>query len=68
MNVTLPPQLEALVLQRVDSGRYDDASDAVQAGLRLLDEHDRAERSRAALGVGLEEIERGEGRPLVAYV
>ena len=60
MTVTLPPQLEAMIEEKVLSGRYADANEVVQEALRLLDERDRLQRLRAALAIGLEQIERGE--------
>jgi len=40
-NVSLAPELEALVDSKVASGRYRSASEVVRAALRLLDERDR---------------------------
>jgi len=45
MNVSLTPELEKFVASKVDSGRYNSASEVVREALRLLEEH---ERSRAA--------------------
>jgi antitoxin ParD1/3/4 len=39
--VSLTPELEALVDQKVASGRYRSASEVVRAALRLLDERER---------------------------
>lgn len=36
MNITLTPELEALVDERVRSGFYEDASEVVREGLRFL--------------------------------
>ena len=41
MNVSLTPELHALVVDRVASGRYGSVSEVVRAGLRLLDEDER---------------------------
>ncbi|NBJ13890.1 type II toxin-antitoxin system ParD family antitoxin [Microvirga arsenatis] len=40
-NVSLTPELEALVDNKVASGRYRSASEVVRAALRLLDERER---------------------------
>lgn len=61
MVVTLPPKLEALVQEKVDSGRYGDAAEVVADALRLLDERDRHEQLRAAVAKGIEQLDRGEG-------
>ena len=60
MNVTLPPQFEAMLEEKVTSGRYADASEVIQEALRLLDERDRLQHLRAALAIGLEQIERAK--------
>jgi antitoxin ParD1/3/4 len=41
MNISLPPQLEELVLQKVKSGLYTCASEVVVEALWLLDARDR---------------------------
>jgi antitoxin ParD1/3/4 len=63
MTVTLPPQLEAMIEEKVTSGRYADAGEVVEEALPLLDERDRFEQLRAELAIGLEQIERGETVP-----
>ena len=60
MNVSLTPQLEAMIRQRVESGRYNSASEVVREALRLLEERDRLEHLRSLIAVGVAEAERGE--------
>jgi antitoxin ParD1/3/4 len=60
MNVSLTPQLEAMIRQRVASGRYNNASEVVREALRLLEEHEKREHLRSLLAVGLEQARRGE--------
>jgi len=60
MNVSLTPELEAMIRQQVDSGRYNCASEVVREALRLLDEHQRVQHLRSLLAVGLEQAQRGE--------
>ena len=55
MNVSLTPQLEAMIRQQVDSGRYNNASEVVREALRLLEEHERVQHLRSLLAVGLEQ-------------
>jgi antitoxin ParD1/3/4 len=40
MNVSLTPELEKFVEGKVESGLYNNASEVVREGLRLLKEHD----------------------------
>jgi antitoxin ParD1/3/4 len=60
MNVSLTPELEAMVRQRVESGRYSNASEVVRDALRHLEEHERLERLRALLEVGRQDELRGD--------
>jgi antitoxin ParD1/3/4 len=60
MNVSLTPQLEAMIRERVASGRYNNASEVVREALRLLEERERLDHLRSLLAVGLEQAERGE--------
>ena len=62
MNVSLTPELERFVAEKVESGRYTSASEVVREALRLLDEHDRARIAAFGreFGVGLEEADRGK--------
>jgi antitoxin ParD1/3/4 len=60
MNVSLTPELEAMIRQQVDSGRYNNASEVVREALRLLEEHQRVQHLRSLLAVGLEQAQRGE--------
>ncbi len=61
MTITLTPELEALIQEKVASGDYPDAVDVVGEALRLLDHRDRLARLRASLLEAEREIERGEG-------
>jgi antitoxin ParD1/3/4 len=60
MNVSLTPELEAMIRQQVDSGRYNNASEVEREVLRLLDEHQSVQQLRSLLAVGLEQAQRGE--------
>jgi len=66
MNVSLTPQLEALVHRKVESGLYGSASEVMREALRLLEERDRLrsmrlEELRAEIQQGLSS---GEPTPL----
>jgi antitoxin ParD1/3/4 len=61
MNVSLTPQLEQLVREKVESGRYNNASEVVREGLRLIERRDQKLNSlRILLQEGFDQIERGE--------
>jgi len=61
MNVSLTPELEQVVNQKVSSGLYQTASEVVREGLRLLIERDRrAESLRRDIRAGFEAVARGE--------
>jgi antitoxin ParD1/3/4 len=60
MSVTLTPELEAKIQERVDSGRYGDAAEVISDAMRMLEEHERSEHLNGLLAVGLEQARRGE--------
>lgn len=63
MNVSLTPELERLINEKVESGLYQTASEVVREALRLLRERDQArEQLRADVQAGFDGLERGEGR------
>lgn len=69
MNVTLPPELEKLVADKVGSGAYHSASEVVSQALRLLDTHDalqqqQYQRLKSDVKLGLDQANRGELLPL----
>lgn len=69
MNVSLTPELERLVHDKVLGGRYLSASEVVREALRLLEERDqmrefKLDELRRLVAVGIEAIDRGEVSPL----
>jgi len=69
MNVSLTPELERLVNEKVQSGMYSSARDVVQEALHLLNLWDKLrlrklEQLRRDIAIGLAQAERGEVRPL----
>ena len=63
MNVSLTPELERLVIDKVESGLYQTASEVVREALRLLKERDNSrEDLRADVQAGFDQLARGEGR------
>ena len=70
MNVSLTPELEGLVNQKVASGFYNSASEVVREALRLMQEQDelkrlRLEELRAEIQKGLQGKKR-DGREVMA--
>ncbi|QFS46726.1 type II toxin-antitoxin system ParD family antitoxin [Nostoc sphaeroides] len=73
MNISLTPELEQLVKDKVSSGKYNSVSEVMGEALRLLEERDacgglrlrirdkRLAELKAKIQVGIEELERGEG-------
>lgn len=65
MNVNLSPELEKLVQEKVASGLYNNQSEVVREGLRLLFQQDRVREAhinylKAALAESLRQADRGE--------
>ena len=64
MNVSLTPELERLVNEKVESGLYQTASEVVREALRLLKERDQArEQLRADVQAGFDQLARGRVVP-----
>ena len=65
MNVSLTPELEQFVQGKVESGRYNSASEVVREALRLLEDHEQARAAQRAefnqeLARRLAALDRGE--------
>ncbi|MCY7347694.1 MAG: type II toxin-antitoxin system ParD family antitoxin [Pyrinomonadaceae bacterium] len=65
MNVSLTPELEKLVNEKVKSGLYNSASEVIRESLRLLQEQDllkqiRRDELRREIMLGVEQIRNGE--------
>lgn len=65
MNVSLTPELEQLVYEKVKSGRYLSASEVVREALRLLEERDKIRETRLftlrkEIAIGIEQGDKGE--------
>ena len=66
MTVDLTPELELLVQNKVQSGRYNSASEVVREALRLMEQKDEVrsiqlQELRNRIDKGLAQAERGEG-------
>ncbi len=65
MNVSLTPELEKFVNDKVETGRYNSASEVVREALRLLEERDLARTAQLAgfnkeLGRRLDKLDQGQ--------
>ena len=65
MNVSLTPELEKFVTSKVQTGRYNSASEVVREALRLLEQHEQARAAQLGefnkeLGRRLAALDRGE--------
>jgi antitoxin ParD1/3/4 len=61
MPIHVPTDLEDSILEKVESGQYDDPSEVIRAAMRLLDRRDqRLQDLRALVAEGLAAAERGE--------
>jgi antitoxin ParD1/3/4 len=68
MNVSLTPQLESFVKEKVSSGLYTSASEVIREALRMMEEQDqlkamKLEALRKEIDKGWEQLERGERVP-----
>ena len=65
ITVTLPPELEAFVQERVASGRFATPGEAVREGLRLLEEREQEREAvltelRQEIEIGVEQAKAGK--------
>jgi antitoxin ParD1/3/4 len=68
MNISLTPELEQMVDDKVKSGRYASASEVIREGLRLLEEQEQLKQQRLSevrrkIDCGIEQLDRGLGIP-----
>ncbi len=69
MNISLTPQLENFIKQKVAKGMYSSVSEVVREALRLLEERDafqemKLEALRNDIHQGLESLNNGQSKPL----
>jgi antitoxin ParD1/3/4 len=65
MNISLTPELDSFIQQKVESGMYHSASEVVREGLRLLQQRDALREAqivklRQEIQFGFDQVERGE--------
>jgi antitoxin ParD1/3/4 len=69
MNVSLTPELEKFIAEKVKGGFYASASEVICEGLRLLKQYDedqkmKLQRLRADIEAGIASLDSGKGKPL----
>ena len=68
MSIQLDAKLEAVIRQKVADGLYDEPNEVIRQALEALEERERLQQLRAKQQVGLDQLERGEGRALTPEV
>ncbi|PAX45713.1 type II toxin-antitoxin system ParD family antitoxin [Brunnivagina elsteri] len=66
MDITLKPEQEQFIQEKLQSGKYQTANEVIVEAFRLLEERDKRyqewlEETRQKVAIGLAELERGEG-------
>jgi len=65
MNINLSPEMEKFVQSKVDTGFYSNASEVVRDAIRRMrEEEEKVAAMRAALKIGDDQLDKGQG---VAY-
>jgi antitoxin ParD1/3/4 len=67
MNISLTPELDQFVAERVESGLYASASEVIREGLRLLKGWEEMNRVRLQelkreIEIGVKQLEKGQGK------
>lgn len=60
MNLSLTPELQRMIQNKIDSGMYTNASEVVRDALRRMDEHDSWRDLREFMAPRISEARRGE--------
>ncbi len=69
MNVSLTPQLESFIRQKVSTGLYNSVSEVIREALRLLEEKEalkamKIQALRRDIQEGLDALDQGQGKSL----
>jgi len=67
MHINLTPEMEHYLQSKVGTGFYNNVSEVVRDAIRRMwAEDEKLEKLRAAVQIGEEQLERGEGIPYAA--
>ena len=66
MNISLTPEQEQFIQEKLNSGKYETADELISEAFRLLEERDKhyekwVEETRKKVAVGIAQLDRGEG-------
>ncbi|HEY9708038.1 MAG TPA: type II toxin-antitoxin system ParD family antitoxin [Oculatellaceae cyanobacterium] len=66
MNISLTPEQEQFIQEKINSGKYETADELISEAFRLLEERDKhyekwVEETRKKVAVGIAQLDRGEG-------
>ncbi|HAA28914.1 MAG TPA: type II toxin-antitoxin system ParD family antitoxin [Cyanobacteria bacterium UBA8553] len=66
MNISLTPEQEQFIQEKINSGKYETADELITEAFRLLEERDKhyekwVEETRKKVAVGIAQLDRGEG-------
>ncbi|EGN74588.1 putative antidote protein [Idiomarina sp. A28L] len=70
MHISLTPELEFKIKEKVETGLYNNASEVIREALRFMETHEswvnelKLATLRNQLQVGARQLERGEGTPI----
>ena len=68
-SITLGEHFSEFIAAKVAEGRFESTSEAVRAGMRLLEEHEtKLDNLRAALAVGEAQLDNGKGEDGDAFM
>ena len=68
MNVSLSPELERFIEEKVRAGQYQTADDLINSAVSILHQQERLSRNdimelRQEIALGIEQLDRGESAP-----
>ena len=62
MNVSLTPEIEKIVAEKIASGEYPSASEVFRQALELLEERERLIKLRRDVSLGVEQLDQGRSK------